>query len=343
MLSLVATSARALLLISVAGAPIGQPITPATVVEAAVATGSERPFSSLSEAQLAELIRKDIGSLGSLSVGAPNRGQLIAGVPLEDDEFFHVVHPEAAYGTEETIFYLKRAIQQVHTAFPNTPRLYVGHLSREGGGYLSPHKSHQSGRDVDLGFFYKGGENWYRVGTPQNLDLPRNWTLVRALITDTDVEMIFVASYIQRMLESYAISQGEDPAWLEAVFRGTSGRPPLLRHAPGHANHFHVRFYCPFAERAARAAYPTLVASGTLQPISNVTFHRAKKGETLGMLAKRYGTTVQAIQRENGLRGTVIQAKRTYRIPRPYSAAPRPPSQPLPARHAAPARVPLKK
>jgi penicillin-insensitive murein endopeptidase len=45
--------------------------------------------------------------------------------------------------------------------------------------------------------------------------------------------------------------------------------------------------------------------------------HRVAKGETLGKLAKRYGTTVPAIQRANGLRSSLIQAKKTYRIPVP--------------------------
>ena len=47
-----------------------------------------------------------------------------------------------------------------------------------------------------------------------------------------------------------------------------------------------------------------------------------RKGETLGRLAKRYGTSVKSIQQANGLRGTVIQAKRTYKIPRRGGPAP---------------------
>jgi LysM repeat protein len=54
-----------------------------------------------------------------------------------------------------------------------------------------------------------------------------------------------------------------------------------------------------------------------------VVFHKAKKGETLGMLATRYGTTVHAIQHENGLRRSItIQARRIYRIPVSRPAAP---------------------
>jgi len=50
--------------------------------------------------------------------------------------------------------------------------------------------------------------------------------------------------------------------------------------------------------------------------------HVAKKGETLAEIAKKYGTTVRAIRRANGLRSTVIQAKKTYKIPQAGHAPP---------------------
>ena len=50
-------------------------------------------------------------------------------------------------------------------------------------------------------------------------------------------------------------------------------------------------------------------------PVAYVT-HRVKKGETLGMLAKKYGTTVGDIKRANGLRNNLIRAKHEYRIPK---------------------------
>jgi LysM repeat protein len=53
-----------------------------------------------------------------------------------------------------------------------------------------------------------------------------------------------------------------------------------------------------------------------IEPLSHVVHHRVSKGETLGKLAKRFGTTVKAIMRANGLRSTLIQARRVYRIPR---------------------------
>jgi penicillin-insensitive murein endopeptidase len=65
-----------------------------------------------------------------------------------------------------------------------------------------------------------------------------------------------------------------------------------------------------------RRAYRALVDLGRIKPPTYFVRHRARKGDTLGHLARRYGTTVRAIQKANGLRGTRILAKRTYKIPK---------------------------
>jgi murein endopeptidase len=323
MLSLLATSTRALLVMNLASAPLSRMVTPASVPEALLSTLAHAPYASLDDAELASLIRRDIGSLGSMSVGRPNRGQLINGVQLKESEYIHVVRPETAYATEETLFFLQRAVMAVHRQHPDTRPLYVGDISQKNGGHLKHHRSHQSGRDVDVGFFYTTADTWYRPATAKNLDLPRTWTFLRSLLTEGDVEMIFIATYIQKMIRSYAASVGEDPRWLAALFDGTGAGPrgAVFRHAPGHATHFHIRFHNPFAERAGSLAYASLVRAQVIPEIPTFTLHKAKKGETLGMLAKKYGTTVLAIQRANGLKGTTIQAKRVYKIPT-HGAAP---------------------
>ena len=44
--------------------------------------------------------------------------------------------------------------------------------------------------------------------------------------------------------------------------------------------------------------------------------HTVRKGDTLYGLAKKYGTTVSAIQKANALRGTTIRLGQTLKIPR---------------------------
>lgn len=273
-------------------------------------------LAQLSEDALAARVSQDLSSLGSMSVGAPNNGRLVGGVRMESTAHFEVVSKQGAYGTEETLRYLDAAIRKVHAEFPGTPPLHIGDISREKGGHLSPHKSHQSGRDVDLGFFYKDEHKWYRRGTALNLDLPRTWALLRAFVTETDVEMVLVDRGISNLLEKYAAQHGESPAWLQQIFRGDGARPAIVRHAHGHGTHFHVRFYNPVAETLAQRAYPFLADAGYVPPLTSYTHHRARKGDTLGKLARAYGSSVKAIQAANGLRSSAIVAGRTYRIPR---------------------------
>jgi LysM repeat protein len=61
----------------------------------------------------------------------------------------------------------------------------------------------------------------------------------------------------------------------------------------------------------ASAASPQTYAP----PKPTYLFHKVRPGETLSTIAQRYGVSVQAIQQENGLRGTFIRAGQTLRIP----------------------------
>ena len=107
--------------------------------------------------------------------------------------------------------------------FPGSPPIAIGHLSAKFGGYLSPHLSHQSGRDADVGYYHMPATPRAFVrATAQNLDLPRTWALIRAALDETDIDMIFVDSSIQRLLADYASSNGVDPAYLDEVFQSVA-------------------------------------------------------------------------------------------------------------------------
>jgi murein endopeptidase len=193
----------------------------------------------------------------AMSVGRPNRGSLYNGVLMVDGPHWVVVNPERAWGTEETLASLASAIESVNRTFPDSPKLYVGDISGHRGGYIRPHHSHQSGRDVDLGLYYSKGSAWFVRARADNLDRPRSWALLRALIDDPNVEVVFVDRSIQKLLREYAESAGESRERLDALFEPKSAfSDKLVRHEWGHLTHFHVRFKCPNAveagERAAR-------------------------------------------------------------------------------------------
>ncbi|QXD14057.1 LysM peptidoglycan-binding domain-containing protein [Rhodocaloribacter litoris] len=52
----------------------------------------------------------------------------------------------------------------------------------------------------------------------------------------------------------------------------------------------------------------------------SVAIHTVRRGDTLGKIARRYDTTVAAIQEVNGLRGTTIQVGQTLHVPVRYEA-----------------------
>jgi penicillin-insensitive murein endopeptidase len=284
----------------------------------------------LSDEELLAALREDPDALGSMSIGQPNSGALYGAVPLsQEDERWVVVDPTHAYGTRETIDFLESAVARVAEQFPNTPPLHIGHISARRGGHLSPHRSHQSGRDVDVGYYYQDGSEWYARATAGSLDVRRTWALVRALITQTDVYFILMDHSVQALLRKHALAIGEDPEWLDDVFEGKQSGRALIRHVRGHATHMHVRFYNPIAEESARRCYKHLVALNLIKPPTHFVQHKVKKGDTLIGLAKRYGTTVKAIKRANGLRSNKIFARKTYKIPRKGpAAAPAPMSVP---------------
>jgi len=274
------------------------------------------PLDGLTDQELARRLDQDPASLGSISIGSAHSGALLNGVQMPEGPYWTLVDPAHAWGTQETVDYLCHALTAVAEKFPGTAPVAIGHISAKRGGPLRPHVSHQSGRDVDVGLYYLGPPNhWYARATPKNIDAPRTWFLIRTLVTDTDIEMILLDGSLQRPIEQYAIDIGEPEAWVRGLFRGTGKLPPVVRHAPGHATHLHLRFYNPIAQESARRLLPLLVAHHLIRPPVYTITHVAKRGDTLGRLARKFGTTVAAIRRANGLRGTVIIAGRSYRIP----------------------------
>jgi penicillin-insensitive murein endopeptidase len=250
------------------GVAIPQPdVQPARVEQAVV-----HPLASLTDDQIGELVKSDPSALGSMSLGLPNRGMLFNAVEFPESPLWKRADPPHSWGTRESVEFVEYGIKKVNELFPDTPPLFVGDFSARSGGRLRPHKSHQSGRDVDIGYYYLDQAVWYRRADSRNLDRARTWTLLKALITHAPVEYVFMDSRIQPLLKEYALAQGEDPEWLARVFGGTSKLGnPIVRHRSGHATHFHVRFENPTAELTARRSIAWLEDAGLLPG------HRRKK------------------------------------------------------------------
>ncbi|MGI5865213.1 MAG: penicillin-insensitive murein endopeptidase [Myxococcales bacterium] len=324
---------------SAAGAPEVDPEAESKLPPTAAVRPGVRYTADIDDARLEQLWSESPEALGSLSIGFADAGRLVNGRQMPEGPNWKIVAPQYCWGTEETIEYLTRAINHVAAQFEGTPPLRVNHMSKPEGGWIRPHASHQSGRDVDLAFYYlPGGPDRGAWARRENFDLARNWALVRALITETDVQLILVDRQIIKRLYDYALSIGEDKAWLDSIFR--AGRNSLVLHARRHRDHYHVRFYNPRAQELGRRVQP-LMPKG--QPELNRVVHRVRSGECLGAIARRYDTTVSAIRKANGLRSTLIRAGRTLVIPLrgPCVNCPMPPEVIVPPRRLPPAPPPV--
>ena len=69
--------------------------------------------------------------------------------------------------------------------------------------------------------------------------------MIKSFIDTDDVRFIFVDYRLQRVLYEHAAKQGVPKARLRELFQYPRSRAVnggIIRHEPGHATHFHVRF-----------------------------------------------------------------------------------------------------
>lgn len=251
-----------------------------------------------------------IDAIGSLSVGHPHAGYLFNAVRMPPGRQWLLSVPDQAWGTEETIAALIHCIYRVNERFPDSPRVVIGSISARHGGALPPHKSHRTGRDADVHFYpSRPSPRWYEPATAENLDRARTWALLRAIITETDVEYVLIDRSVQSLLEEYALSVESDRAWVTDLFHGSGEHPrPLIKHIPGHTGHMHIRFYSPIAQERGRRAYDRLVEQGHVTLQQRQVKYEVEPGDTLSEIAERYHTRVDELVRVNRLAGTDIAA-----------------------------------
>lgn len=219
----------------------------------------------------------------STSVGGPNAGGLIGGIPLPlrgPGYRFDPRRPEQArYGNVELVQSLVRAAARVQTEVPGG-ELTVGDLSLPEGGPIAGHGSHQGGRDVDVLFFYTdpdgaptasvetfvdprgramdfGDPEVHGDDRPLRFDAVRSWRFIAAMLDDpaTRVQRIFLAEHVRSLLLREARRARADRA-VVARFSDVTCEP-----SHPHDDHFHIRLFCSTEDLAAgcrdgRPMYP---------------------------------------------------------------------------------------
>ncbi len=185
----------------------------------------------------------------SRSLGEPWHGQLRGGRALPTSDAYAIRRPTHAYGTGHVVDQLRAAIGEVRARLHDVHPLAIGDLSAEHGGKLADHLSHQSGLDVDVGFYFTKVPAGYPaafVAANPDFDLEANWALLVAFTGPAStVQMIFLDYDVQARLYRYALQHGTSKDELARVFQYPRGKDTLVgivRHWPAHGDHFHVRW-----------------------------------------------------------------------------------------------------
>ncbi|MEJ5349013.1 MAG: penicillin-insensitive murein endopeptidase [Desulfosoma sp.] len=248
----------------------------------------------------------------TVSIGEPYRGRLVNGIPFPlDMGGYKVRDPELSYATPELIGSLLDAIEVVRERYPNTVDLFIGDFSAADGGRLKGHKSHQNGRDVDLGMYALGNQplDQFIPMHAGNLDVPKTWTLIEGLIRTGRVQYLFVDRRIQKMLFEYALSRGFDEDLLNRLFNdvGHGSADAAIRHEPRHNDHIHVRFDAPWSSLAAQID-PSDIEKRNIIELAQagflpkkVLYYVDKHQSDLPTLAQSFGVRPEDLARWNHL------------------------------------------
>ena len=219
------------------------------------------------------------GDFTSVSLGKSNEGRIQRPTRMPTYGTGHWTPPEwrtrgNRYGIDELVEMIERASETVRE-HDRRATLGVADLSPREGGHTMWHRSHHSGRDVDLIFYsadakgkpmrppehamvrFGGDGKPFRDPTEtsapepdweeRRFDARLNWHLVEALLSDPEVRVqwIFVSDPLRARLLEWA-RRHDRPKWAIAYAERVMYQPG--QKAP-HDDHFHVRIYCPREDR----------------------------------------------------------------------------------------------
>jgi penicillin-insensitive murein endopeptidase len=195
------------------------------------------------------------------SVGVPHSGFLVGGseLPKEGRGYKWKSTADHHWGLPRLVALIEESAGKVDEARPGSQPLFVGDLSAKGGGALMPkHRSHRTGRDVDLMFFLTTVEGipvpnqtFVKIGADGlgvsegkfvRFDVDREWLLVRSLVASdrAHIQWIFISRVLEALLVERAIALGEPPDLVH--------KAQMVMQQPGdslpHDDHIHVRLAC---------------------------------------------------------------------------------------------------
>lgn len=188
-------------------------------------------------------------------------GQLLANgvqLPNQPDLYFRM-QPDHTWGTAEMIDLIVAAGWSMELTMPEASPFLIGDISSHHGGALYGHRSHRGGVDADIGIYRRGGvqsANEFVDLTPADLDLRATWTLMDSMLQSGMVDYILLDQSHIRALKAYTVRTHQltafeaDQIFPEPNTPGLWERTGIVRHAPSHRDHMHVRVLCPDGTKA---------------------------------------------------------------------------------------------
>ncbi len=247
------------------------------------------------------------------SIGHPYHGRLVNGIPFPNQfRGYQLRDEERVHTTPEVIGALLDAIDGVQAKYPSSCDLYLGDFSRPGGGFMNHHRSHQNGKDVDIGMYARENRplDSFIPMNEENLDIPKTWCLIEGILRSQRVQYIFLDKRIQELLYDYAMSRGADATYLDRLFG--NGRGATIQHVRNHVDHMHVRFYTPWSTLAAQvneADEQKLAVVEMAQQAylpKKVQYYAKGTERSLDALAQSFGVNNKDLCRWNQLHGSDV-------------------------------------
>ncbi|MBL4685335.1 MAG: penicillin-insensitive murein endopeptidase [Nannocystaceae bacterium] len=190
----------------------------------------------------------DVVPKGAMSVGTPQHGRLHQGIALPPNPALYTRrHPSRSYGSTQTIRTIQTAMTTLRKTKGIRTEVLIGDISLPGGGPISPHVSHQSGRDIDIRLVLAAGLDRSTIPVQADqVDWNATWQLVHSFLETGRVTYVFLSHSRQELLHAAALRAGIHPKvvdrWFQWPQRGAS--PGIIRHEDGHRAHVHIRLGC---------------------------------------------------------------------------------------------------
>ena len=184
---------------------------------------------------------------GGISVGRPHDGRLLNGVRVPEAPGHALLYPGSAWGSTHAVRALLATLDAFRARSAYQRPLVLATMSRQRGRRIAGHRSHQSGRDLDVRLLLRDDLPDHLDPIPRRVDWAAVWELLLAFEATGATARVFLDYGVQRRLYRAAVAAGADRAELRRLLqfpRGPRARRGLVRHSPGHDRHLHVRFRC---------------------------------------------------------------------------------------------------